>query len=141
MTDYTQPISNFLDVASAMLQAEAVREAPKITQRLAGDITIFPITDPTERVVGNTALIDYAKYVYYGTAPHIIRPRNGRALRTPFGTFAQVNHPGTSPDKYLDRALSNLATSGRLNLALEQFSSEMSEEIFDNISRGLRNIH
>lgn len=29
------------------------------------------------------------------TKAHIIRPRNGRALKTPFGFFKKVNHPGS----------------------------------------------
>lgn len=29
------------------------------------------------------------------TKPHVIRPKNGKALKTPFGIFAKVNHPGS----------------------------------------------
>lgn len=136
---YDEPIDGFLALAGEMLRSEAVREAPVKVGRLRGDITVFS-GRRGEVSVGNTSLIDYAKYVYYGTAAHVIRPRNGRALHTPYGVFAQVNHPGTSANKYLDRALNNLVSSGRLNHLLGGFADDMSEEMFENISDGLRNI-
>jgi len=139
MDNYQIPIERFLDIASAMLQAEAVREAPRVTQRLAGDITIFP-AQIGQRTVGNTALIDYARYVHNGTRPYVIRPKRKKALRTPYGIFKKVNHPGISANPYLDRALRNLAGSGRLATLLDTFAGDMSEEIFNNLSQGLRNI-
>ncbi|MFE7530877.1 hypothetical protein ACFU7Y_34960 [Kitasatospora sp. NPDC057542] len=49
------------------------------------------------------------RFVLDGTRPHIIRPRNRRALR--FEVAAQVvyarlvHHPGTRPNNFLGRAL------------------------------------
>lgn len=71
---------------------------------------------------------DYAGFVEYGTEPHVIGPRNRRALRFPVGggagfAFArEVNHPGSRPYPYFfaepaartehmqERALSVLAS-------------------------------
>ena len=47
----------------------------------------------------------HALFVHWGTRPHVIRPKNKKALRWASGGkffFAkQVNHPGNAPDKWL----------------------------------------
>lgn len=52
---------------------------------------------------------DYAQAVNDGTRPHIIRPKNAKALRFRVGgrvVYAKVvHHPGTRPNPFLDRAL------------------------------------
>lgn len=57
----------------------------------------------------------YAPYVNDGTAPHVIRPRNAQALRFRVGgriVYARVvNHPGTRPNPFLDRALREVTRS------------------------------
>jgi len=65
-------------------------------------------------VVGSN--VDYAEYVHDGTRPHVIRPRNARALRFVVGgqvVYARVvHHPGTRAKPFLDRALREV-TAGR----------------------------
>lgn len=60
--------------------------------------------------------VEYASYVHDGTRPHIIRPRNARALRFVVGgqvVYARVvHHPGTAARPFLDRALREV-TAGR----------------------------
>lgn len=74
------------------------RIAPPIVQRSAAG----PSADITVRhhAVG---------YVINGTAPHQIRPRTKKALRFTVGgrvVFARlVNHPGTQPNDFLNKAL------------------------------------
>lgn len=50
----------------------------------------------------------HALFVHWGTKPHTIRPKNKQTLRWPVGgkfIFAkEVHHPGTKPDKWLERA-------------------------------------
>lgn len=57
----------------------------------------------------------YATYVNDGTRPHVIRPRNAQVLRFRVGgriVFARkVDHPGTKPNPFLDRALEEVARS------------------------------
>ena len=69
------------------------------------------------RVNGSSAVIalnpnvPYAVFVHEGTKPHIIEPRNKRALRwVARGEFAfakRVFHPGTEKDQFLYEAAEN----------------------------------
>lgn len=60
--------------------------------------------------------VEYAGFVNDGTRPHQIRPRNASVLRFRVGNrwvYARVvNHPGTRPRPFLDRALREI-TAGR----------------------------
>lgn len=52
---------------------------------------------------------EYAIPQHEGSAPHVIRPRNGKVLAFN-GTFATVvNHPGNPPLKYLEIPLIEMA--------------------------------
>lgn len=59
--------------------------------------------------------VEYAPMVHDGTRPHIIRPRNARALRFVVGgqvVYARVvHHPGTAARPFLDRALREVTAS------------------------------
>ena len=50
----------------------------------------------------------HARFVHWGTRPHVIRPKKRKALRWPVGgTFAfakKVNHPGYEGDAYFAKA-------------------------------------
>lgn len=50
---------------------------------------------------------NYSTDVELGTAPHVILPRNKKALSWPDAAHpvARVNHPGTAPNPYLRPAL------------------------------------
>ena len=63
---------------------------------------------------GESAMIyataPYAAFVEDGTKPHVIEARNAKALRFrgKDGQFIfrkRVNHPGTAPRKFMERAL------------------------------------
>ena len=138
---YDENIARFLNVAAEMLRTEAVTQtAPVVTGKLRADISVIPEPSPHAVSVGNSPLIAYARYVYYGTKPHTISPKRKKALKTPYGVFKKVNHPGTRSNKYLDLALERLVSSGRLERLLEGFGEEMSEEIFENVIRSLKHI-
>ena len=59
--------------------------------------------------------VEYAAAVNDGTRPHQIRPRRAQVLRFNVGgrvVFARVvNHPGTRPRPFLDRALREVAAA------------------------------
>lgn len=60
--------------------------------------------------------VEYAPFVNDGTRPHVIRPKNARALRFVVGgqvVFAKVvHHPGARAKPFLDRAVREV-TAGR----------------------------
>lgn len=47
----------------------------------------------------------YAPFVEFGTAPHIILPKDKKALFWPGAAHpvARVNHPGTKPNQFMER--------------------------------------
>lgn len=65
--------------------------------------------DGAGRVSGITVgtNVSYAADVEYGTAPHVITPKNKRALYWPGAAHpvAKVNHPGTRPRPFMRPAL------------------------------------
>ncbi|MDP1664132.1 MAG: HK97 gp10 family phage protein [Methylobacter sp.] len=73
------------------------------TGQLAQSIGWRPAGNGSAEVYANA---EYAGFVENGTRPHVIRPRNGRALRFPIGGgagfgFARViNHPGSRPHPF-----------------------------------------
>lgn len=66
----------------------------------------------------------YGEFVRKGTAPHVIVPRRGKALRFMIGgqvVFARrVNHPGTAANPYNVRALSSARSRINSIIAEEQ---------------------
>jgi hypothetical protein len=56
-----------------------------------------------------TARVPYARFVIDGTPPHLIRPRAAKALYWVDGRgghFARiVRHPGTKPNRFVERAV------------------------------------
>jgi hypothetical protein len=47
----------------------------------------------------------YAPFVEFGTKPHVILPKNAKALYWPGADHpvARVNHPGTKPNPFMER--------------------------------------
>jgi len=119
------------------LQLETVAEAKRLVPRKTGNLgrSIQP-----GYIASREALVHararYAAYVEKGTRPHVIRAKNGKALRFPKAgtsttlggrvrtgdlrrlgpgayTFAQkVNHPGTKPKPFLLPGARNAVTKG-----------------------------
>lgn len=91
------------------VEARAKQLAPVNTGRLRGSIQAqpkFTFRGPTVRV---SADVNYATFVENGTAPHVIRPRNAKALKFKIGgrvVFARVvHHPGTKAVHFMARAV------------------------------------
>jgi hypothetical protein len=70
-----------------------------------GIVTRYPVPGSAQVVSTHPA----TQYVIHGTRPHVIVPRNRKALRWLVGgqpTFAKrVNHPGYKGDDFLTRAV------------------------------------
>ena len=65
-------------------------------------------------------MVDYGKYVEFGSPPHIIKPKNKKALKFKVGkatkkgkdiVFAkEVKHPGTRPNPFVRNTIQNKLT-------------------------------
>lgn len=90
------------------LQARAMREAPVNKQSGGGTLRQSIAAGMVSRLVGRILVgAPYAIYVHEGTRPHVIQAIRAKVLanrRTGqiFGT--RVNHPGTRPNPFLQRA-------------------------------------
>lgn len=100
------------------VQNEARRLAPVDTGRLRSSIVSRRTSG---RGVGYAVgtNVNYAADVEYGTAPHVITPKNGKALYWPGAAHpvAKVNHPGTRAQPFLRPAVEKTEFFFRQNLA------------------------
>lgn len=105
--------SAFLHVLQLAAVAEAKHLVPRKTGALGRSIVPGAVSADSAKV---EARQNYAGYVEHGTKPHVIRPKNRKALawggerrlsgRLRAGASAthfakKVNHPGTKPKPYL----------------------------------------
>ncbi len=103
----------FLHVVQLSTVAEAKARVPRKTGTLARSIVPGATSNDSARV---EARANYAGYVEHGTRPHVIRPKNRKALawggdrrlsgRLRSGSSAthfakKVNHPGTKAQPFL----------------------------------------
>ncbi|PIE73513.1 MAG: hypothetical protein CSA19_01955 [Deltaproteobacteria bacterium] len=107
--------------------------APKRTHNLARDIQIFDEHIKQGWVeVGNSRLASYAVFVHsgtgiYGKHKRRIKPKNKKALRTPFGIFKSVKGQRANP--YLQKALDHYTNSGALQKDLKRAQKLIAQEI------------
>lgn len=106
--------------------------APYATGNLESDIQIFDDNiSNLEIEIGNSKLAPYAVFVHEGTKPHEIKPKNAKALKTPFGYRKKVNHPGTKARPYLQLAVDNYDSTQ----ALDDLGDNICEDVFENIKK------
>ncbi|HEY9353680.1 MAG TPA: hypothetical protein VIP28_10530 [Nocardioides sp.] len=92
------------DVIGDAILGDAKDFVPKRTSRLHDSLR----AECHDKVLRVGSLdCNYATDVEMGTAPHVILPRNKKALSWPDASHpvARVNHPGTAPSPYLRPAL------------------------------------
>lgn len=82
-----------------IVESKAKIRVPIDTSRLRN--SILSTTTETEAKVSTN--VEYARFVEFGTKPHIIRAKNKPVLGTKkVGFFGkEVNHPGTKPKPFL----------------------------------------
>ncbi len=105
-----------LDASARQVLNRARVLAPVDTGRLRASIRIESRRTLTLRTIYTIGSdVHYAPYVNDGTRPHKIRPRTKKALKFRVGGktvfAAAVNHPGTRPNPFLDRALREVAAA------------------------------
>ena len=100
------------------LQEALDKAMPSIARRLWNELTITCPVD-TSRLVNSIkvkavdgglviGMVEYGRFVEFGTPPHIIKPKNKKALH--WGgkggpIVKQVNHPGTRPNPFVRNTL------------------------------------
>lgn len=90
------------------LQNNIKKEAPYDQGRLKRSIRVDTrINDKFSIITGyyDEGLAPHGDYVLFGTKPHDIYAKPGSALKTPYGAFKHVQHPGTKPNDFLGRGL------------------------------------
>jgi HK97 gp10 family phage protein len=92
---------NVLVHSANYIKADMEARVPVRTGRLRQSIEVKVFTDRV--VIGPDT--EYAAYVEFGTKPHVIRPRNKKALSFYVGgqriVVTKVNHPGTKAQPYV----------------------------------------
>lgn len=96
-------INDLMDHLGGLIEHDAKEFAPKKSGRLAESIG-HEVQDGVLRVGSN---LDLALWMEEGTRPHVIRPKNAKALFWPGAEhpWALVNHPGTMAHPFLRPAL------------------------------------
>jgi hypothetical protein len=123
----------FLFRVGSEIVSDAKNLAPYATGNLERDIQLWDDNiSNLEIEVGNSKLTPYAVWVHDGTKPHEIRPKNKKALKTPFGPRKKVNHPGTKANPYLQNAVDNYDSKPALN----DLGDKICEDVFENIKKG-----
>jgi hypothetical protein len=97
-------VEDFLGEIGRRILADAKAYVPVDTGRLRDSLDA-EVQGKVLRVGSRD--VNYATDVEMGTAPHVIVPRNKKALHWPGAAHpvAKVNHPGTAPRPYLRPAL------------------------------------
>ncbi len=106
MIELKEAIERALPRIAIRLQNELIIAAPVDTGRLRNSIRV--------EARGNVLIItivDYAFYVEFGTPPHLIKPKDKKALKFKVGggeVFAKVvRHPGTRPNPFIRNTIRN----------------------------------
>lgn len=112
-------VKRAVDRTRTDVQNEARRRVPVDTGRLRS--SIVSRAENSGRKVGYVVgtNVNYAAAVEYGTAPHVIKPRNKKALYWPGARHpvAQVNHPGTRAQPFMRPAVEMAEIFFRANLS------------------------
>jgi len=103
------------------LHANAVQGAPVDNGDLRGSIRFIFDDHDTIATVGTDKV--YAPYVEFGTAPHLITPKNKKALSWKVGKkrifVKSVRHPGTEPNPFMRNALKSVDPEFRFAIATD----------------------
>ncbi|CUU87706.1 phage protein%2C HK97 gp10 family [Campylobacter hyointestinalis subsp. hyointestinalis] len=130
----------FLFRVGSEVANEAKKIAPYKTGNLKKDIQVISVNDKSV-TIGNTKLAPYAKFVYFGTKPHIIKVKKAKALANKksglvFGK--KVNHPGTKANPYLKNALDSYIKGGGFTRAKSALANEVKKRIVNDIKKAVK---
>lgn len=112
--------SDLVNIAHRWVQSEA----PRKTGRLK--TAVQKQNSGTRGMVWlSRGIAHYWIYVVEGTRPHIIRAKNKKALKTPYGLFKSVKHRGTKANPFVDRSYDMM--QGDINQRVNAFERWLTE--------------
>lgn len=122
-----KPLINLVISKSlGLAQANIRRQAPHRTGNLQRSVMISSIVDMSGSVLVQER---YGAYVEYGTKPHLILPKNKKALfwKGALNPYAVVHHPGTRANPFFMRGVDQSIPSIQLEFtnALEQITRQL----------------
>lgn len=133
-------IKSFINRMANEVMVVAKEKAPVETANLQGDIRV--LKNATESslsaVIGNTKEASYAKFVHFGTKAYEIKPKKKKALKTKYGVFKKVNHPGIKANPYFEKAVDTYANSGEFRATKKAFLDKAKVNLKDKIIKGFR---
>lgn len=128
----------FLFRVGSEIASVAKSIAPYKTGNLKRDIKVISYSHK-KAVVGNTKLAPYAKFVHFGTKPHIIKAKNKKVLATKGKIFGKkVNHPGTKANPYLENAANRYINSSGFTRAKSALANEVKNRIVNDIKKAVK---
>lgn len=94
-----------LAVEASVAEIEKAAVRPTVPFKTGALIQSFSFGRVIGRLIGKSGpTVNYAIYVHEGTRPHIILPKNGKALywKGAAHPVKSVKHPGTKPNRFMD---------------------------------------
>ena len=135
-------VKNFVNRMANEIMVIAKQKAPVDTANLQGDIRV--LKNATESslsaVIGNTKEASYAKFVHFGTKPFTIKPKKKKALKTKFGVFKKVNHPGIKANPYFEKAVETYAKSSEFAATKKAFLDNAKKNIKTEILKDFKKL-
>src|SRR5271167_176780 len=137
MADFTIEVAGLPKLIAGLQQAPSIA-APILQRALSASQAILAMNTTRETVPWRTGFLvqtfqavltvgmlrwyptaSYARFVEFGTAPHVIEPKNGKALYWPGAEHPvrRVNHPGTKPNAFMERIIA--AATPEINSTFE----------------------
>ncbi len=112
-----------LDDAMQTLLASVHSKVPIRTGNLKASHVIDEPRPFERRLYPDESRAPYAEHVILGTGPHTIEPKDAKALYWPGAghPVRRVNHPGTTPNDYLKRAVIGTDIEGKVKEYIELF--------------------
>ena len=106
MNEIQEKIEEALPRIALRMQNELIIAAPVDTGRLKNSIKVNSTGDGLL-----IFMVDYGKFVEFGTPPHIITPAEKKALKFKIGKDElirkKVKHPGTRPNPFIRNTIQN----------------------------------
>ena len=133
-------IKSFINRIANEVMVIAKNKAPVDTANLQGDIRVLKNATESSHsaVIGNTKEASYAKFVHFGTKAYEIKPKKKKALKTKFGVFKKVNHPGIKANPYFEKAVNTYTNSSEFARTKKAFLDNAKQNIKTTILKDFK---